>query len=167
MAGLGKRRGYLQTCLRKSLRAPRPDPVDDGIHSSNFLLQREMEKAHLSPLAAISRSAACGPSDHTPISSSRHAQGIHKVCPVSCLKCVLLSGSRWEIIAPKLCSHVVMKTLVTFNENHRPGHESCGLSDVCAQLCRNTEVLGVKAPSFSHDCWTPRFLGVSRMLHQI
>lgn len=79
--------------FRKKSEAPRPDAVDDGIHSSNFLLQKEMEEARLSPLAFISRSAACGPSDHTPpISSSRLAQGIHEVCSVSCLKCVLLSG---------------------------------------------------------------------------
>lgn len=53
-------------------------------------------------------------------------------------------ATRWEIIALKLCSNVVMKMLVTFNEKHRPDHESCGLSDICAQLCRSTEVLGME-----------------------
>lgn len=143
MAGPGKTGGYLQTCLGKKSEAPRPDPVDDGINSSNFLPQRQTEKARPSPLAFIPRRAARGPSDlpllfpapGLPRGSMKSVQLVTSSVS-SCL------ATRWEIIALNLCSHAVMKTPVRFNENHRPGHESCGLSDVCAQLCRNTEALG-------------------------
>jgi hypothetical protein len=65
-----------------------------------------------------------------------------------------------------------MKTLVTFNEKHRPDHESCGLSDTCAQLGRNSEVLAIGRSFIFTGLPDTEVLGrgeerrVSRTLHQ-